>query len=72
MNADLVLSGPTQEDIDALHGIGAGEDISDQIAAVLRAKGWLAPNTRTALLTHEGRTLLDRVSLFELLKSELR
>jgi hypothetical protein len=72
-NTDRVLLGPTTVDVRALLAIDAGHGtLTPAEIAELRAKGWLDPNCDTPLITLEGRVLIERNALRNLLAAELR
>lgn len=70
---DRILLGATPVDVDAILAFDAGRrPLTASEAQELRAKGWLDPNCEVPLITIEGRVLIERSVVKELLSSELR
>ena len=70
---DEVLPKLTRFTINALRSIDAGQlTLTSSEMAELRARGWINPLGESLQITPQGRLLLERLLVAELLEDELR
>lgn len=70
---DRELPGPTSFDIAALRSIDSGHaSLAAAEAAALRSRGWIDLNGERPRISQEGRVILERILVAEMLQLELR